>query len=135
IPMPAIGRRQMMAAIALLTPSLALAQMPGTTAGAGPVPWRKIPSVTVVWFADDERVRIVREAVAYWNRLFGEIGTPFRLGPVSYVSGTIPADQLQAISNQVLGGARPELPANIGQDAGDIIVALSDGRFISFGLP
>jgi len=133
--MAAIARRQVTAGLALLVPSLALAQMPGISSGAGPAPWRKIPSITVVWFADDERVRIVREAVAYWNRLFGEIGTPFRLGPVGYAAGTIPADQLKAISDQVLGGgARPDVPVNIDQMPGDIVVALSEGDFISFGM-
>ena len=132
--MPAIGRRQLIAAIALLVPSFARAQVPGMSGAAGPMPWRKIPSVTVVWFDDEERVRIVREAVAYWNRLFAEIGTAFRLGPVGYAAGLIPADQLTAISQQVLGGTRPDLPANIEQVAGDIVVALSDGDFISFGM-
>ena len=104
--MPAIGRRQVIAGLALLAPSLAVAQTPGY----GPAPWRKIPSVTVVWFADDDRVRVVREAVAYWNGLFGQIGTPFRLGTVAYSGGLMPADQLKAISDQVLGGgARPDL--------------------------
>lgn len=132
--MPAIGRRQVTGGLALLVPAFARAQVPGMSGAAGPMSWRKIPSVTIVWFADDERVQIVREAVAYWNRLFGEIGAPLRLAPVSYVSGVIPADQLQVISDQVLGGGiRPELPANIGQVPGDIIVALSDGEFISFG--
>jgi hypothetical protein len=129
--MPAIGRRQVMAGFALLMPSLALAQMPGY----GPAPWRKIPSVAVVWFADDDRVRVVREAVAYWNGLFGEIGTPFRLGTVGYASGLVPADQLKALSDQVLGGgARPDLPAHIDQIAGDIVIALSEGDFISFAM-
>ena len=133
IAMAVLGRRQFAAGLALLAPSLALAQTPGT--GGGPVPWRKIPSLTVVWLADDQRVRVVRDAVAYWNGLFGEIGTPFRLGPVSYAGGMIPADQLSAISNQFLSsGVRPELPANVEQTAGDIVVALSDGDFVSFGM-
>ena len=51
IPMPELGRRQFAAGLALLAPSFALAQTPGT--GGGPVPWRKIPSLTVVWLADD----------------------------------------------------------------------------------
>jgi hypothetical protein len=120
-----------MAGLALLAPSLAAAQTPGY----GPARWRKIPSVTVVWFADDDRVRVVRDAVAYWNGLFGEIGTPFRLGPVGYAAGTMAADQLKAISDQVLGGgARPDLPGTVDQVMGYIVVALSEGDFISFAM-
>jgi hypothetical protein len=129
-----IGRRQLVIGAALLWPSLGLAQMPG---GGGPAagPWRRIPSVTALWPADDTRVQILREAVDYWNRVFAEIGMRFRLGPVSHVAGTIPSDQLVAVSRQVVGGGtRPALPANVAQVPGDIVVALSDGDFISFGV-
>jgi hypothetical protein len=134
IPMPAIARRLLIAGIALLAPSLGLAQMPDMRGGAGPAPWRKIPSVTVLWIADDARVQLVRDAVAYWNRLFAEIDTPFRLGQVSRAAETIPIEQLRELSGRAVTPAgRPDFPANLSQVQGDLIVALSDGDFISFG--
>jgi len=134
IPMSAIARRQLIAGIALLAPSLALAQTPGMGGGAGPAPWRKIPSVTVLWIADDARVQLVRDAVEYWNGVFAEIGTPFRLGKVSLAVGTIPIEQLRELSDRaVTYTGRPDFPANLSQVPGDLIVALSEGDFISFG--
>lgn len=126
-----IARRHLFLGVALQLPSYVFAQSSAATAA----PWRKTPSMTVLWVADDARVRVVREAVEYCNRVFGEIGTRFRLGPVSYVAGAIPADQLIAISQQVVGsGVRPALPANVAQTPGEIVVVLSDGDFISFGM-
>lgn len=133
--MPLIGRRPLLVGLFWLWPSLGLAQTPGMAGAPFAAPWRKLPSVTVLWSVEDARVRLLREAVDYWNRVFAEIGTSFRLGPMSHVPGLIPADQLIAISQQVLGSsARPPLPANVAQVPGDIIVALSEGDFISFGM-
>lgn len=131
--MTPIYRRQAVTGLALLWPSFGLAQTPG--GGPSYAPWRKLPSVTAVWLADDGRVRVLREAVEYWNRTFAEIGLRFRLGAATYLAGMIPADQLTAISQQVVGnGSRPALPANVAQVPGDIVVALSDGEFISFAV-
>jgi hypothetical protein len=125
-----IARRQVLQAIALAFPFACLAQ---TYSFA---PWHKIPAVTVVWTSDDARVQLVRDAVVYWNGTLGQIGTPFRLGPVSLASGTLPSEELRAISAQVVGrgGWRPEMPEDVGRVAGDLVVALSDGEFISFGI-
>jgi hypothetical protein len=125
-----IDRRQICAALALLWPTLARAQATGMAS-----PWRSMPSVTALSAAGDDRVRTVREAVDYWNRVFAEIGSGFRLGTVNHVADTIPAEQLTALSREVVGSAfRPPLPANVAQVPGEIIVALSDGNFISFGV-
>ena len=58
---------------------------------------------------------------------------PFRLGPVTYRPGALPVDQLKVLGEKVLSrtGAL-DLPANIDQLPGDLILALSDGEFISF---
>jgi hypothetical protein len=79
------------------------------------------------------RGQLVRDAVQFWNGVFTELGTTFRLGALSFVVGALPLDQLQALSDKVLSqtGA-PELPVNVSQIPGDIIVALSDGDFVSF---
>ena len=97
--------------------------------------WTKIPSITVLWRADDSRVKLVRDAVEFWNRVFTELGTPFRLGAVTYTAGALPVEQLKTLSEiAVNGGGGPALAANIYQVPGDLIVALSDGNFISFGI-
>ena len=58
------------------------------------VHWTKIPSVTVVSAAGDSRLEAVRDAIAFWNRTFADIGTPFRLGNVAFVIGTIPDEDI-----------------------------------------
>jgi len=80
-------------------------------------------------------VKLVRDAVEFWNRVFTELGTPFRLGAVTYTAGALPVEQLKTLSEiAVNGGGGPALAANIYQVPGDLIVALSDGNFISFGI-
>ena len=97
------------------------------------VPWTKIPSITVLWRADDARVGLVRDAVEFWNRVFTELGTPFRLGAVTYTAGALPVDQLKSLSEiAVSGSGGAALAANIYLVPGDLIVVLSDGNFISF---
>jgi hypothetical protein len=95
--------------------------------------WARIPSVTALSRADDAEVKLVRDAVQFWNGIFSELGTPFRLGALTFVAGALPSDQLKELSDKVLSrtGA-PDLPANVYDVPGDLIVALSDGNFISF---
>ena len=52
--------------------------------------WTKPPTITVIAEAGDPRSEAVREAVAFWNRTFAELGTPFRLGDVTWVTDSIP---------------------------------------------
>src|SRR5215469_4693320 len=72
----------------------------------------QIPSMTVLWRANDSRVQLVRDAVEFWNRVFTELKT------------------LSEIA--VSGSSGAGLAANIYQVPGDLVVALSDGDFISF---
>src|SRR5262249_2442936 len=44
-------------------------------------PWKLVPTITVVSAAGDPRLALVRDAVAFWNDTFAQLGTPFRLGP------------------------------------------------------
>lgn len=101
--------------------------------GASGPPWTKGPSITVLGNADDSRIQLVRDAVQYWNRIFTELGTAFRLGAVAVTAGALPVDLLKDLSNTVVSRtAVPELPAIVHETQGDIIVALSDGNFVSF---
>ena len=95
----------------------------------------RIPTVTVVAAtADDPRLPLVRDAVNFWNHTFAEIGSPFRLGPVLVVRGEIPLGDLQLLHQTIVdyGFGAVSLPASVAAEPGDLIVALSDGDFISF---
>jgi Matrixin len=96
--------------------------------------WTKVPAVVVIGAsAKDARLLLVQEAVVFWNRSFAELGSAFRLGSVAQARGSIPADELLALSDQVLSRAGlPPFPQSLSGVPGDLIVALSDGNFISF---
>ena len=124
--------------LVLLFPLWCQAQASARSAPGDPVaPWAKVPAVVVVGArTDDARLPLVRDAVAFWNRSFAELGSAFRLGPVTQVGGAVPADELRALSGRVLSGTGPaQSPLESIQGiAGDLIVALSDGDFVSFAM-
>ena len=70
------------------------------------VAWTRTPTITVVAPPGDGRVALVGQAVAYWNRIFAEIGSPFRLGGVTQVSGSIAGEEL-AVARREPGSAQP----------------------------
>jgi hypothetical protein len=97
------------------------------------VPWRISPSVTVLVQGNDARLAFVHEAVAFWNRTLAELGSPFRIGSVRAVSGAIPPSELATLGAKVLSRSGPApLSDSISRWPGNIVVALSDGAFISF---
>ncbi|MFC1981338.1 hypothetical protein ACFLVN_03745 [Chloroflexota bacterium] len=76
---------------------------------------------------------MVYESVDFWNEQFAEIGTPFRLGSVNHSTELVPVDYLKASSLAVLEKkTRPTPPESVKNIPGDIIIALSDGKFVSF---
>jgi hypothetical protein len=94
--------------------------------------WRKVPAITIAAAADDPRLPAVHEAIAYWNGVFAELGTPFRLGAATLAA---PLDDacMAAVSAHVLSQAGlRELPAEIKRQAGDLVIALTDADLISF---
>jgi hypothetical protein len=99
----------------------------------GPPHWQKIPAITIVARADDPRLPAVREAVDFWNRTLADLPTPFRLGAVTHVVGTVPDDDLEALADSTPRGMwirhHPQPFAAFG---GDLILVLSDAEFISF---
>lgn len=96
-------------------------------------PWTKIPSVTISARADDPRIQLAREAVDFWNQQLAELGTPFRLGTVIQTTELVPLDYLTAKSSATLEGqAGPQFPESVRKMPGDLIIALSDGDFVSF---
>lgn len=95
--------------------------------------WTKIPSVTVVSAEGDSRLQAVRDAIAFWNRTFADLGTPFRLGNVAFVIGTIPDDDIQSLGNQVLHHTLwSTTPKSLERVPGDLLIILSDAQFISY---
>jgi Matrixin len=101
--------------------------------GAWGIPWTVSPSITVLVKGDDSRVALVREAVVFWNQTFAELGSPFRLGAVSTVYGAIPAAELADAAAKVLKrNWSAKLPVAVSHWHGNIIVALSQGTFVSF---
>lgn len=76
----------------------------------------------------DARLPLVRDAVTYWNSIFAELGSAFRLGPVAETVGSIPVGELATLQHS---GPAP-LPDDVRTAPGNIVVALSEGNFISF---
>jgi putative tryptophan/tyrosine transport system substrate-binding protein len=84
--------------------------------------WNLVPTITVVSAAGDPRLPLVRDAVAFWNDTFAELGTQFRLGALTQVAGQMPVEDLR----------RREPPESLKRIESNIVVALSEGEFISF---
>jgi len=90
--------------------------------------WNKIPTIVVLGQEGDSRNQLVNDAVDFWNKQLAEIGSGFRLGPVTLVSEIISQRELVALSQAMLDGERePEPPSGLTQIEGDLIIALSDG--------
>jgi hypothetical protein len=98
------------------------------------VQWDKIPSVTVlVASANDPRIQLAEEAVDFWNQQLAEIGTPFRLGPVTQTTGSVPVSYIEEFRSALAEDEPlPQPPEIIKEAPGDIVIVLSNGNFISF---
>ena len=98
--------------------------------------WSKPPDVTIVGREGDPRIALVHEAVDYWNGVFAEVGSPLRLGPVRFVAGDISVETLRGLSDSVVGtgGRQVSMPASVAAIPGNLVVALSEGNFISFAM-
>jgi len=103
---------------------------------------RANPSITVVSSADDSSLPEVQEAIDFWNRTFSELSISLRLGAVRHVVGTLPESDLRALSE---ASASPwpsagffraawlrVFPQPFDEFSGDLLIVLSDARFISF---
>ncbi len=133
MPLRAVKRRWFLVAGWLLA-AIGLMEVVATVAGPfGYTGWKRVPAVTIVSAPDDARIPAVREAIAFWNQTFAELGTPFRLGATTLVTGSVPDRDLRDLSEQALHHFwRVTLPASVGPFPGDLLVVLSDASFISF---
>lgn len=95
--------------------------------------WDWKPSVTISAKANDPRINVTKKAIKFWNQQFSDIGTRFRLGPVTHITKLAPDDyMLEVTAGMEDDNPRPPLPDSIKRLPGDIIIALSDANFISF---
>lgn len=100
------------------------------------VPWPHNPTVAVIGAADDPRQPFADEAIAYWNSVLEEMGSGFRLGPVSRVVQPIPEQALQSISAAMLARAKDfTLPFALRNLPADLNIFLANSDFISFAGP
>jgi hypothetical protein len=74
--------------------------------------WTKVPTIVVLGREGDSRNQLVSDAVDFWNKQLAEIGTGFRLGPITFISEIIPPEELADLSKTVLdrGGHWSHLP-------------------------
>lgn len=98
--------------------------------------WNKIPTIVVLGQEGDPRNQLVNDAVDFWNKQLAEIGSGFRLGPVRFVNEILSPSELATLSQAMLDGQRALVgpPSGFMQIEGDLIIALSDGAFVSFAM-
>ena len=125
-----MSRRLVSVALALLAAGASARVV--VAAPSRPTPWTKIPAITVVSAQGDPRIASVRKAVDFWNRAFADFGTPFRLGQVTLVTGSVPDRDVQDVGDQLLGGRLSAPPVSMVRFPGDLVVILSDASFISY---
>jgi hypothetical protein len=90
-------------------------------------------TVALVSSEQDPRLQAAFEAVDFWNRIFAEVGSSFRLGPVKHVVQEIPTDYLLGLSKHVLQRSpKPDMPRSLRTMPEDIIILLSDADLVSF---
>ena len=96
------------------------------------IQWTRHPSITVIAATDDPRREAVREAVAFWNRTFADLGTSFRLGNVEWATGSIPDSEIRWLGRQARYSPLPTMPASLERYSGDVLIVLSNASFISY---
>src|SRR5215216_6328425 len=91
--------------------------------GGSVVAWTRVPSIAIVGTPGDARVRLVHDAIAFWNSTLARIGSGFRLGPAIEIAGTVPLAELSALSDAVLGRTGPVAPpASVLAISGNIVI-------------
>jgi hypothetical protein len=126
-------RRQMNIALGLLVAGVSTSAFAVMEWPLRSIRWTKIPSITVVSAEEDARIGPLREAVDFWNRTFAELGTPFHLGDLTRVTGSVPAADIQDLGSQVVNHTWwPALPGSLNQFPGDLLIVLSEAKFVSF---
>jgi hypothetical protein len=98
--------------------------------------WKRIPSIVVMSEEDDTRLPAVHEAVAFWNAVFVNLASPFRLGAVTHIAEVIPHQYVRPYPERTDAELAElfdwntgyyDLPARIARASGDVVVVLSNG--------
>jgi hypothetical protein len=97
-------------------------------------PWQRTPAITVVGPEGDPRHALVDEAMAFWNKTLGDLGSGFRLGVVTRLVQPVPEDDLRSLGQSVLAGQRGtvRVPRVFHELPGDLVILLADSDFVSF---
>jgi hypothetical protein len=128
-----MNRKQVSVVLGLLVSAVLAGGLVVMAGPFGAKRWTKIPRITIVSGEDDPRIGAAREAVDHWNRTFAELGTPFHLGEITLVAGSVPDDDIQALGKQVLDHTWwTTSPASLERFPGDLIIVLSQAKFLSF---
>jgi hypothetical protein len=98
------------------------------------VPWQYSPNILVISAEGDPRLRIVNEAVAYWNKTLAALGSGFQLGAVSHRVQPVPEEAIQEFSVAVVGtaGKPVDTPAPLRDPQADLTIYLAESDFVSF---
>jgi hypothetical protein len=100
------------------------------------VPWRKQPTIVILAPEGDPRIPLVEEAIAYWNQILEELGSPFRLPAATRVGAPVPEAALREMSDAIINGPRPtRVPEALRGLPGDLNILLAQSGFISFAGP
>jgi|GEM_PF-1301059 len=95
--------------------------------------WDRVPDITILARTNDPRIKLAAEAVDFWNQQLTDIGTPFRLGTITHTTELVSISYLESLSSALMAMKPcPEIPESVKKIRGDIIIAMSDGAFISF---
>jgi hypothetical protein len=99
--------------------------------------WRFTPRIVVVGASGDDRIALVHQAVAHWNQVLAESGSPFRLPVPLFEAQAVPEEALQAMSRSMLAGTPRTLPVAeaLRLLPGDLSIVLGESELVSFASP
>jgi hypothetical protein len=104
--------------------------------GAGPLGAQTALTVTILGDSRDPRALGVEEAVAFWDLELERIGAGVRLGPVRFDDDGAAQRVLRSLEEGELGSENTWALRRLLPDVqGDVVVALSGGDGMSFGVP
>jgi hypothetical protein len=95
--------------------------------------------LTILGDSNDSRIPPVREAIGFWNGELARLGLRLRMDSGVIAGAPVPEDMLRSASAangkpwRVIVDAR--LRAGVSDVPGDVVIALSHGDLISFGVP
>jgi hypothetical protein len=94
--------------------------------------WRQVPAIVIAAAPGDPRLPEVYEAIDYWNQVFTELGTPFAFGPATQVAPLADACVAFVSAHVLSQGGERDLPQEVRQLPGELVIALTDADLISF---